>query len=989
MVRDLGPGRVVSSLLALGAVVGLSLASITPAQAATNTTLGDLNPANPAANQYAGCVASVLAGNGVTFGSLAALGSGLAAVWPSLPAGVSDACKQAVDTKQPQVCVNPTIPATCPAIGAAAAAAAADQAAAFIGAWKLVTDGVASGGYAETQLATSGPQVPMATVSGTFATPTSVCTSKSCTVPPPPGLWTDCGPTTCGPVTTMTVSVIGRTPNGENGPAGVLKAVDGFGNVTTVGGNFGNWWSGTGCGTTECVFTSRLTWNCKDALGATANCGSQSLAVSFTFDSGPGGACGCASPVPTVGQVVEIQLTANNLTAAQNPTVCPGMLDCLRYDDSRLTYLDGSGRPTLVLNPAVAPSAVIDLVSSDLGCLVGVDLRQVSAISCLDVNGAFAPLLQAAHAIVAAPTITATASPAGGWQRTPVTVNLAANADPTRGIQSIAYTALGALVAPVTLVPSSTAQVVVTADGATTLTYWAIDTAGVWSSAQTITVQVDQTAPAIACATPGSGWASADVTIACTASDAVSGLADQTQAQLSLTTSVQAGTETATATTGSATVCDVAGNCGAAGPITGLKVDRLGPSITIAAPTGFYTTGQVVNAAFACSDGGSGVATCAGSQPNGTALDTATPGGHTFTVDATDAAGNRTQRVASYTVIVPPAVTGSASPSGGWQRTPVTVSLSASADKALAVQSITYSTTGTQVTPATIVAGSTAQVVVSADGATTLSFWATDTAGFASGVQSITVQVDRTAPAVSCATPSAAWSSSDVTIACTVSDALSGLANPAQAQVSLTTAVPAGTETATAATGSVTVCDVAGNCATAGPITGLKVDRLGPSITITAPTGTYTTGQAVTAAYACTDGGSGVATCSGLPSSGSAIDTSVAGTKSFTVDATDAAGNHTQRVASYTVVASTPAPSPGCLHDSSANLHDDVSTVKQTDGECEEHGAAVRPVASPEPSETLKPVFKPAPKPTPKPTPRPTPRPSPQSSYAAGNKNDH
>ena len=63
---------------------------------------------------------------------------------------------------------------------------------------------------------------------------------------------------------------------------------------------------------------------------------------------------------------------------------------------------------------------------------------------------------------------------------------------------------------------------------------------------------------------------------------------------------------------------------------------------------------------------------------------------------------------------------------------------------------------------------------MSADGATTLSFWATDNAGATSPTQSLTVQVDRTAPAVACATPSSAWSSTDVTVACTASDGLSG-----------------------------------------------------------------------------------------------------------------------------------------------------------------------------------------------------------------------
>ena len=66
-------------------------------------------------------------------------------------------------------------------------------------------------------------------------------------------------------------------------------------------------------------------------------------------------------------------------------------------------------------------------------------------------------------------------------------------------------------------------------------------------------------------------------------------------------------------------------------------------------------------------------------------------------------------------------------------------------------------------------------------------------------------------------------------------DAGSGLANAGQAAFALSTSVPAGSETADAATGAVQVCDHAGNCATAGPISGIRVDRRAPQITIAAP----------------------------------------------------------------------------------------------------------------------------------------------------------
>ena len=59
-----------------------------------------------------------------------------------------------------------------------------------------------------------------------------------------------------------------------------------------------------------------------------------------------------------------------------------------------------------------------------------------------------------------------------------------------------------------------------------------------------------------------------------------------------------------------------------------------------------------------------------------------------------------------------------------------------------------------------------------------------------------------------------------------------------------------------------------------------------------------------TASYACSDpGGSGVGSCDGSVASGAAIDTSTAGTHTFTVDATDNAGNTATATAMYRVLA--------------------------------------------------------------------------------------
>jgi virginiamycin B lyase len=89
---------------------------------------------------------------------------------------------------------------------------------------------------------------------------------------------------------------------------------------------------------------------------------------------------------------------------------------------------------------------------------------------------------------------------------------------------------------------------------------------------------------------------------------------------------------------------------------------------------------------------------------------------------------------------------------------------------------------------------------------------------------------DATPPAVACDPPDADWHSDDVAIACTATDEDSGLGDPSDASFTLTTSVPDGTEDENASTDTRQVCDAVGNCATAGPITGIKVDRKAPAV---------------------------------------------------------------------------------------------------------------------------------------------------------------
>jgi FG-GAP-like repeat len=164
------------------------------------------------------------------------------------------------------------------------------------------------------------------------------------------------------------------------------------------------------------------------------------------------------------------------------------------------------------------------------------------------------------------------------------------------------------------------------------------------------------------------------------------------------------------------------------------------------------------------------------------------------------------------------------------------------------------------------------------------------------------IQIDKTAPSVSCDTADGNWHANDVSIACTASDQLSRLANPADGSFSLSTSVPSGTETSNASTSPHDVLDFAGNKKTAGPISGNQIDKKRPTISISAPiNGTsYLLNKAAAASWTCSDGGSGSAFCRGSltngngtfsVTSGSVIPTSYPGAGSLTVNSTDNVGN--------------------------------------------------------------------------------------------------
>ncbi|MGZ4139916.1 MAG: PxKF domain-containing protein [Actinomycetota bacterium] len=166
---------------------------------------------------------------------------------------------------------------------------------------------------------------------------------------------------------------------------------------------------------------------------------------------------------------------------------------------------------------------------------------------------------------------------------------------------------------------------------------------------------VDTVGPSVGCGAPtgtlgDNGWYTSDVSVACTASDATSGLADPSDAVFTMSTAGE-GSRSIDART----VSDVAGNPSTTDAFGPFDVDLVDPSVTLAVPAdgATFVLDSQANASFSCGDtaDGSGVAACAGTVADGSPLDTGSVGTHSFTVTATDLAGRSTVVTHTYSVV--------------------------------------------------------------------------------------------------------------------------------------------------------------------------------------------------------------------------------------------------------------------------------------------------------------------------------------------------
>jgi hypothetical protein len=254
------------------------------------------------------------------------------------------------------------------------------------------------------------------------------------------------------------------------------------------------------------------------------------------------------------------------------------------------------------------------------------------------------------------------------------------------------------------------------------------------------------------------------------------------------------------------------------------------------------------------------------------------------TAACTDPAGNSSS--ASVTVSLdktPPVLTGGATtpaPASGWYRAPVSVVFSCSDSiSGVAGGFPTGNTSLTADTNGSLVAGQ-----------------CRDQAGNTVGLNVGPIRIDRVAPVLQfLGAPglnTAGWAQGPVTVTWGCSDGGSGPSAPVITHV-----------VSSNGTDSATCTDLAGNSASAtSPL--IRIDSTPPNVNMISPVNgfTYHVNGTVFATYLCSDAGSGIASCVGDIPSGMRLNTSTAGTFTFTVTAMDQAGNPTVVTRTYQIV---------------------------------------------------------------------------------------
>ena len=435
-------------------------------------------------------------------------------------------------------------------------------------------------------------------------------------------------------------------------------------------------------------------------------------------------------------------------------------------------------------------------------------------------------------------------------------------------------------------------------EGSHTVYVRATDNLGnVQTSLASITFGVDMTPPIISGAATTSananGWYNHDVVIHFTASDAVSAIVSLTS-DTTLTNEASGQHVVGTAV-------DLAGNV-ATFDVTGINIDKTNPVVTINNPVNdvYYKGSTVPSADYSFVETLSGIAS---TVESGYSTD---EGAHTYSVTITDNAGNVGSASVSYTVDDTAAVAVISAPSANtWFNTGSVMVSGTGSDNVggSGLQKVEYqidSSSGSWLAASTSNGYVDWSVSLSglSEGSHTVYVRATDNLGnVQTSLASITFGVDMTPPIISGAATTSAnangWYNHDVVIHFTASDAVSAI-------VSLTSDTTL-TNEASGQHVVGTAVDLAGNVATFD-VTGINIDKTLPTVTITNPVdgAYYTSSNTPGAGYSRSDA------LSGIQSTGTSGYSTSEGVHTYSVTATDKAGN--VKVASVTYTVDNTAP---------------------------------------------------------------------------------
>ncbi|MFN8471225.1 MAG: choice-of-anchor Q domain-containing protein [Anaerolineae bacterium] len=370
-----------------------------------------------------------------------------------------------------------------------------------------------------------------------------------------------------------------------------------------------------------------------------------------------------ARPTTTVSSITRVGSTATNATSVSWTVTFANAVSGLTASNFALAVSGLGGSPTIgTVTPTGSSPATTWTVTASTGTgdgSLGLNLVNDTGLNDQVTNTPFVGQVYTIDRT--APTTTITGKPSNPSNSASATFTFSASDGSGSGVASVQCKLDGGAFAPCA---SSTSQSYSgLADGSHTFTVKATDNAGnTETPGASYTWVVDTVAPTTTITgKPTNPSNSASATFAFSASDGSGSGVASVQCKLDGASFAPCASSTSQSYSGLADgshtftvkATDNAGNTETPGASYTWTVDTTGPTVSVTSPTNgaVYPQGATVTAGYTCADpGGSGVKTCVGTVPNGSAISTAAIGAYSFTVNATDNAGNTSSVTVAYVV---------------------------------------------------------------------------------------------------------------------------------------------------------------------------------------------------------------------------------------------------------------------------------------------------------------------------------------------------